>query len=273
MAAAKPASHKYEEFEPSTEIVQEKDCDTILLNVPGFKKDQLRVQLTPRKVLIISGEKEIDANKSIRFQKEFPVSSNYDTTKITAKFERGILYLRQPKLITPEEKQDNKLPAVPEPQIPQKPADTKPQSASKPAKDQPSPQKNVQQKTAETVSTRDDQFKQTNVRDAPQKKQENKEEPKATNEKGVDSTETGNLGKKFQEEKTSFPGDKPEKDSTRAADTTRMENHNKEKVVDVAAKLKTSRRVMNVVLVVLLAIVLGLYSINFFGSFWTTTEN
>ncbi|KAL3530185.1 hypothetical protein ACH5RR_009507 [Cinchona calisaya] len=245
MEAATPASRRYEEFEPSTEIVQEKDSDTIILHLPDFKKEKLKIQLTSTQILRISGEREIESNKSIRFQKGFPISSNYDVNRMTPKFENGILYLRLPKLVTSEDKQDNKLP-VPEPPTPQKPED-------KPQPDQ----KNVQQKSAEKASPGDDSTNLTNVPDVPQKKPE-KELSKAT----------------------SFTSDKRENDATWAAcmtdkgatetadgsRKTRMENY-RGIPADLATKLKVSRRVTNAVLVALLAVVLGLYINKFIRPF------
>lgn len=52
------------------------------------------------RILKVSGERQIGNNKWRRFSKEFTVPSSCDTKGITAKFEGGILYLRQPKLIT-----------------------------------------------------------------------------------------------------------------------------------------------------------------------------
>lgn len=209
----------------------------------------------------------------IQFQKEFPVSSNYDPNKITAKFERGILYVRQPKLITPEDKQDKKLP-VPEPATPQKPAD------------EPQPQKIVQQKSAEKTSPRESSDKQTNVQDVPQKKPE-KEQSKTTNEKGTESRSSSSLKKKFEEEtsrsldeskeQTSLTSEKPENkaadkidkgaaENVDASGKKEMENY-EGAAVDMAAKLKMSRRIMNVFLVVLLAVVLGLNITNIIRSY------
>ncbi|KAK6163987.1 hypothetical protein DH2020_000851 [Rehmannia glutinosa] len=95
-------------FEPLSDFVQEEDCDTLLIYLPGFTKEQLRVQLTRTGVLKISGTRPLGDNKWSSFQKDFPVSANCDTNKITAKFEDGILYVRQPKLIVPAEKEEQK---------------------------------------------------------------------------------------------------------------------------------------------------------------------
>ncbi|KAL0419433.1 UNVERIFIED_CONTAM: hypothetical protein Sradi_1356800 [Sesamum radiatum] len=112
--AAAPATNS---FEPTSDLIHEEECDTLLLYLPGFTKEQLRVQLTRSGILKISGIRPVGDNKWSSFQKDFPVSANCDTNKITAKFEGGILYLRQPKLIVPADKEDTKTPP-PQPQQP-----------------------------------------------------------------------------------------------------------------------------------------------------------
>lgn len=74
----------------------------------GFRKEQLRVQLAKSGTLRVSGTRPIGDDKLSSFQKDYPVSPNCDTNNITAKFEGGILYIRQPKLIVPAEKEDEK---------------------------------------------------------------------------------------------------------------------------------------------------------------------
>ncbi|KAK1422568.1 hypothetical protein QVD17_17851 [Tagetes erecta] len=97
------AARVYQDFEPSMEWVPEDDSDTLLLFLPGFAKEQLRVQLRARN-LMISGERNLRQNTWSRFRVEFPVSGNCDLNKISAKFEGNILFVRQPKLITPAPK-------------------------------------------------------------------------------------------------------------------------------------------------------------------------
>ncbi|XP_027081848.2 uncharacterized protein [Coffea arabica] len=209
MEAAAPASLKYEEIEPQTETVEAKDCDTILLHVPGFRKEELKVQLTSVNSARIRGQREDENNKTISFRKDFSVSSDYDFNRVSAKFEDGILYVRLPKVTAPEGKQDSKLP-IPEPPTPQTPAD-KPESWMPADNPQPS------QKPAD-------------------------EADKGTNENANGS------GK------------------------TRIENYMRT-ALDLAAKLKMSRRVKNVVLVGFFCVVLGLYFPNFIRSFWRKAED
>ncbi|KAM0001659.1 putative alpha crystallin/Hsp20 domain, HSP20-like chaperone [Helianthus debilis subsp. tardiflorus] len=97
------------EFEPSIEWVNEDDCDTLLLYLPGFAKEQLKVQLRSR-TLILSGQRKVNDNTWTRFRKEFPLAENCDISKISAKFEGNILNIRLPKTRTPVAKLEEKTP-------------------------------------------------------------------------------------------------------------------------------------------------------------------
>ncbi|KAJ8446171.1 hypothetical protein Cgig2_015942 [Carnegiea gigantea] len=118
-------SRVYEDFDPPSDLVAEQGLEIFRVYLPGFKKDQLRVQLTTSRLLKISGERPIGENKWRRFHREFRVPANCDTKEITAKFEGGILYLRLPKAITPatarDQLQDKAKPSTepPKPQLPQ----------------------------------------------------------------------------------------------------------------------------------------------------------
>ncbi|KAJ7960379.1 inactive protein RESTRICTED TEV MOVEMENT 2-like [Quillaja saponaria] len=91
----------YEDFEPTFDWIKEEELDTLIIFLPGFKKDELKVQVTPSRNLRIHGEQKISENgetKYRRFRKEFPIPPNCDTTKITAKFESSVLlFVRHPK--------------------------------------------------------------------------------------------------------------------------------------------------------------------------------
>ncbi|KAK1424290.1 hypothetical protein QVD17_19616 [Tagetes erecta] len=108
------------EFEPSIEWVNEDDCDILLLYLPGFLKEHLRVQLRSR-TLIISGQNRLKDNTWAVFRKEFPVADHFNLDKLSAKFEGSILYVKLPKLITQVAKQDEKTPTNPPPAVPEKP--------------------------------------------------------------------------------------------------------------------------------------------------------
>ncbi|KAL9391117.1 hypothetical protein Peur_015037 [Populus x canadensis] len=96
------AARVHEEFEPSTDWIREPGADTLRIYLPGFKKEQLKVQVTSSRVLRISGERQLSGNRWSTFRKEIPISTNYDTNEIAARFEKGILYVKQPKIIVPD---------------------------------------------------------------------------------------------------------------------------------------------------------------------------
>ncbi|KAJ8649659.1 hypothetical protein MRB53_002682 [Persea americana] len=93
------ASRTYEDFQPRWDRVREEKSDTVVLHLPGFTKEQLRVQLDSNSYLIVSGERPIDSasNKWSRFRKEFRAPNDCNLNAVTAKFENATLYLIMPK--------------------------------------------------------------------------------------------------------------------------------------------------------------------------------
>ncbi|WVZ21553.1 hypothetical protein V8G54_008875 [Vigna mungo] len=97
-AAAEPV---HEDFIPPSDWDRQENSDTLILMLPGFKKEQLKVQVSSNRVLRLRGERKISDNKWRRFHKEVILSDSHDTTGINAKFEAGMLYIKLPKLIKP----------------------------------------------------------------------------------------------------------------------------------------------------------------------------
>ncbi|OIT07557.1 PREDICTED: inactive protein RESTRICTED TEV MOVEMENT 2-like [Nicotiana attenuata] len=163
------AAQEYEDFVPTSMMVQEKDYDTLLFNLTGFKKEQVKVQLSKTGILNISGQRLV--YKWQRFQKDIPVSENCDKSKISARFVNGnILCVKYPKLIISEEKKDKKLPA----------------SANEPhAQKENEEQATMQKGNAENVAAKEPILK---------------EEPKNTNPKTSEQTEAISLPKSTSED-------------------------------------------------------------------------
>ncbi|CAK8538532.1 unnamed protein product [Lathyrus sativus] len=159
------ADRIYDDFEPPFDWDHDDTSDTVILMIPGFKKEQLRVQVTSTRVLRVSGEKQINEKKYRRFRKEVSIPSHSDTGKISAKFEAGILYVKLPKLIN----QQNIAP-TPTQQEPQKPQQqTIPQ---KPKTDHVSDQKKQHEpkKDIEEVTRKNEKDKEEESRDDENKK-------------------------------------------------------------------------------------------------------
>ncbi|RWR80413.1 Alpha crystallin/Hsp20 domain-containing protein [Cinnamomum micranthum f. kanehirae] len=94
------SSRTYEDFQPPSDWVREEKSDTVVLHLPGFRKEQLRVQLdNSNNYLKVTGERLIDgtSNKWSRFRKEFRTPNDCNVNAVTAKFENATLYLIMPK--------------------------------------------------------------------------------------------------------------------------------------------------------------------------------
>ncbi|XP_021279237.1 uncharacterized protein LOC110412913 [Herrania umbratica] len=116
----------YEDFEVQTEWVNEASGDALVASVPvlsndstGFKREQLKVQISSGGNLRIPGECSIGENKFSRFHQEIPIPSNWDRSKINAKVMDGILQIKHPKVITSAEKQEEAKPSEEVPQSPE----------------------------------------------------------------------------------------------------------------------------------------------------------
>ncbi|EEF46515.1 small heat-shock protein, putative [Ricinus communis] len=153
------AERVYEDLEPI--MAWERDhptADTLVIYLPGFRKEQLKVQVTTSRFLRVSGERLVSGNKWIRFRKEILIPSNYETNEISAKFEKGALYVKHPKIIVqdpepPQEKRkDQALVEAPKPGQ-EKPAEP-PNEATKLLQEkvqlQQQPPTNLEKSTSET---------------------------------------------------------------------------------------------------------------------------
>ncbi|MFQ6625251.1 hypothetical protein Gotur_006316 [Gossypium turneri] len=109
----------FEEFEVPTEWVHEVADDTLIAYLPGFKKEQLQVQITSGGLLRIYGERSLGGNKISRFSKEFPFPSNCDLSKIRANFNGRMLRVKFPKsTIQADQNQQAKTSPDPDPGAP-----------------------------------------------------------------------------------------------------------------------------------------------------------
>ncbi|KAL4611334.1 hypothetical protein ACB092_08G116300 [Castanea dentata] len=93
----------YEEIETQFEWAIEEGLDTLLVHVPGFRREELKVQVTSAGNLRVSGQRSLGKNKWKRFDKEFTIPPNVDTNAISAKYDENIIYVKLPKVIAPAE--------------------------------------------------------------------------------------------------------------------------------------------------------------------------
>ncbi|XP_022958345.1 inactive protein RESTRICTED TEV MOVEMENT 2-like [Cucurbita moschata] len=122
----------YEDFEPLVEASEEDGCSILSLHVPGFRREQIRVQVSSTRKLRISGERPYQNKTWQRFHKEFEIPSNCTTSNITAKYKDGILHVRQP--LQPQDVSEPPRTAAPNPPPPQQQQQNGQQQAEEPEK-------------------------------------------------------------------------------------------------------------------------------------------
>ncbi|XP_077243011.1 uncharacterized protein LOC143883557 [Tasmannia lanceolata] len=88
-----------EEFQPSSDWIREDGSDTLLIYLPGFRRDQCKAQIDNLGNLWVSGERPLDGNNWSRFRSNFRISNNCHVNEITAKFANGTLSITMPKKI------------------------------------------------------------------------------------------------------------------------------------------------------------------------------
>ncbi|GMN45694.1 hypothetical protein TIFTF001_014882 [Ficus carica] len=107
-----------EEIVPSYDWSEDSKGHYLLVDLPGFKKNQVKIQIFSSGVIKVNGERPVNENKYVRFEQNFEVPKNSNSDGITAKFDGEILYITVPKHVVEEKKEPE-----PEPQ---------PQPVSKP---------------------------------------------------------------------------------------------------------------------------------------------
>ncbi|EEF47954.1 small heat-shock protein, putative [Ricinus communis] len=93
------AAIQYEDFQPKIEWKEEEGAILLLLHLPDYKKEQLKITyVNTTRVITILGERPITDNKWSRLDKSFSVPLNCHVNKIQAKFQNGILTITMPKI-------------------------------------------------------------------------------------------------------------------------------------------------------------------------------
>ncbi|XP_031273697.1 inactive protein RESTRICTED TEV MOVEMENT 2-like [Pistacia vera] len=275
----------YEEFEPSTAWQREPTYDTLILQLPGFKKEQLKVQITTSRKLKVSGERPKGKDKWTRFYLEIPIPSNYEINDISAKFENAALYIKHPKVITPAPEPPTAT-EIPKPQNKgqEPPTETAPsmekQQSRKPKQELQALMKNGQEEAknyAETVPEKSLERKNEELGDAEKKgggeKMENEAAAETSNvrdksgvvpEKSLEG-KNEELGGATMEEKQGS-GEKMENEA--AAETPNVRD--KSRVVEdfkkafgvLVREMKHSRKIMNLIVATLFVLVAVIYARN-----------
>ncbi|KAJ4903078.1 HSP20-like chaperones superfamily protein [Raphanus sativus] len=92
------ANRTYDEFDPVFNWKSEQGFEILTINLPGFKKEQLKVQVTSTRKVRVMGERHAGATRWIRFRKEFPIPANVNADSIAAIFQGTSLVVKLPRL-------------------------------------------------------------------------------------------------------------------------------------------------------------------------------
>ncbi|GAB2269940.1 hypothetical protein Dimus_004858 [Dionaea muscipula] len=89
----------YQEIVPSSGWTEDAKFHHLLIDLPDFRKEDIRLQVDKSGKLIVIGGRLSSQDKYINFEKTFELPENSDAGKITGKFEGEILYISIPKII------------------------------------------------------------------------------------------------------------------------------------------------------------------------------
>ncbi|GAV73833.1 HSP20 domain-containing protein [Cephalotus follicularis] len=101
-----------QQFVPSSAWTEDSNGHYLLVDLPDFKKEEVKLQLDSSGHLTVSGERLVKDNKYVCFEQSFQVPQNSDLDKITGTFDGEILYVTVPKHVAeikeePENKDEN----------------------------------------------------------------------------------------------------------------------------------------------------------------------
>nr|CAB3499570.1 unnamed protein product [Digitaria exilis] len=90
------------EIDPHSEWVHGREFDTLVVDVTGFGKDHLKVQVEPSGSLKITGERAVDGSgrQWLHFTKRFDLPSGCcggDAAAIKVQLDKGMLYIQVPR--------------------------------------------------------------------------------------------------------------------------------------------------------------------------------
>ncbi|CAK9135019.1 unnamed protein product [Ilex paraguariensis] len=91
------ATSSYEEFDPLCTWRHDGGHKTLVIHLPHFHKEQLKIHICNFGAMKISGERPLSATKRYRFSKEVKIPEDINAHDIHAKFVKGLLYIEMPK--------------------------------------------------------------------------------------------------------------------------------------------------------------------------------
>ncbi|KAF8005577.1 hypothetical protein BT93_K0005 [Corymbia citriodora subsp. variegata] len=88
--------HIVEEFTPSFGWEEDSDCNYLIIDLPDFEKEEIKIQTNSIDHVTVSGDRLVK-DKYIYFEETFKVPQNSDIQKTTGRFKDGVLTVKVPK--------------------------------------------------------------------------------------------------------------------------------------------------------------------------------
>ncbi len=114
-----PLNMESGDFHPACDIVESDELFSILVDLPGMKKKQIKISLKNR-VITISGERELyledgeelkrSERKQGSFSRSFALPETADTASISATFKEGVLHIKISKKGVEEDSDSQSIP-------------------------------------------------------------------------------------------------------------------------------------------------------------------
>lgn len=87
----------YEDFKPISEWEQDDESHFLVIHLPGFMKEQIKVSTEGRNIIRVRGERLVAGNKWSRFLEDFQIPGNCEMNSVRAKYEGANLTITVPK--------------------------------------------------------------------------------------------------------------------------------------------------------------------------------
>ncbi|KAL2922472.1 15.4 kDa class V heat shock protein [Bienertia sinuspersici] len=88
-----------EEITPSSGWTQSPDIHCLLVDLPGFEKDEIKLIIDESGSIVVSGRTRIGAEKQVHFEKSFSVPEDGDIKRMSTIFQGDTLKVSVPKVV------------------------------------------------------------------------------------------------------------------------------------------------------------------------------
>ncbi|GAB4845520.1 hypothetical protein Ancab_038925 [Ancistrocladus abbreviatus] len=106
-----PCDLTYQEIVPSCGLTEDDKFHYLLIDLPDFRKDDIKLEVDNSGKLTVSGRRLLGQDKYIHFKKTFKLLKNSDIKKVSMKFNGEVLHVSVAKL-TKESSNEHKYEAA-----------------------------------------------------------------------------------------------------------------------------------------------------------------